>query len=90
MNTLIKLYKLDCVSRLSRDFTTVFVEIGVAHLNPAHVVMLLRTHKTAQMRGSETWEPPILCITKIILTDGTVYYTDEPITAVQNKLFGGK
>lgn len=89
MNTLIKLYKLDVVSKLNRDYKTVFVEVGQAHLNPAHVVMLLRTERTAQMRKAEPWEPPILCITKIIMSDGTIYYSDEPIPTVQSKLFGG-
>lgn len=89
MNTLIKLYKLDVVSRLNRDYKTVFVEVGQAHLNPAHVVMLLRTEREAQILKAEPWEPPILCITKIIMSDGTIYYTDEPMQEINKKLFGG-
>lgn len=85
---MIKLYKLDYVSRLNHDFKHVFTEVGYAHLNPAHVVMLLRTEKTAQMRRAEPWEPPILCITKIIMSDGTIYYVDEPMEEIQRRLFG--
>lgn len=86
---MIKLYKLGVVSKLSRDFKQVFDEIGVAHINPAHVVMLLRTSQMAPMRGAEQWEPAILCITKIVMSDGTIYYTDEPMHEINKKLFGG-
>lgn len=86
---MIKLYKLGVVSKLNRDFKQVFDEVGYAHLNPAHVVMLLRTSQTAPMRRAEPWEPPILCITKIIMSDGTIYYVYEPMEEIQRKLFGG-
>lgn len=86
---MIKLYKLDYVSRLNRDFKHVFTDVGYAHINPAHVVMLLHTETTAQMRRAESWEPPILCITKIIMADGTIYYSDEPAQEINKKLFGG-
>lgn len=87
---MIKLYKLGVVSKLSRDFKQVFDEVGYAHINPAHVVLLLRTSQMAPMRRAEPWEPAILCITKIIMSDGTIYYTDEPMHEINNKLFGGE
>lgn len=84
---MIKLYKLDHVRH---DFTLVFIEVGlINHINPDNVVMLLRTDITGRMRKAESWEPPILCITKIIMRDGTIYYTDEPMQEIQRKLFGG-
>lgn len=89
MNKMIKLYKLGVVSKLNRDFKQVFDEVGRAYLNPAHVVMLLRTSQIAPMRRSEPFDPSILCITKIIMSDGTIYYTDEAVTAIHDKIFGG-
>lgn len=87
---MIKLYKLGVVSNIKRDMKQVFDEVGYAHLNPAHVVMLLRTSQMAPMRRAEPWEPAILCITKIVMSDGTIYYTDEPIQEINTKLFGGE
>lgn len=83
----VKLYKHDVIRKFQQPSIAVFTEIGSMYLNPAHVKMIMELEKALPLR-KHLDEPPLLCQSKVFLTEGDVFYTTLTADELHTALFG--
>lgn len=84
----VKLYTYDIIHKMKQPSISVFTEIGNMYLNPAHVTMIMEKATTLPLRNHLD-EPPLLCQSKVYLTDGVAFYTTLTADELHDGLFGG-